>query len=598
MKNSREHQRSSKARTQHTHASRNHASRVFDASALVDDDAQAFDLESGSSSLSENSSDAQMDHSRAMRASHFSDYRTNIQEILSGSSRRQWSIAARGIVCGIAAGLLVVAYRAAIAYGNSWAVSLYAYLGAHPWSIIAWILAAIAAAWMISRLIAWEPMASGSGIPQVEGVLLLGLKMRWWSVLVVRFTAGIVCGFFGMSLGREGPSIQIGAASAAGVSSRMGRNKVEKDNFVAAGAAAGLSAAFSAPLSGMMFALEEVYKSFNPTVLFTATTAALTADLVSKIFLGFTPVLQFANVEQLDLHTYVWLIPLGIISGLTGAAINRMLLGMQTLYNRIPSMWRILIALGLALPVGLAFPLALGGGANLISYAERASGPILILAALLVVKMLFTSTSFGSGVPGGIFLPILTIGAVAGSLFARILGLFNFGDFSLSPRFVVTFTVLAMAGVLTSSVKAPITSMLLVIEMTGSLVHMFPVAAVTLIAFLVSDILHIKPIYHELLDRYLAKNTADSAHENSQHDNQSGILSLPVELGSTLIGRPVGAIDWPEDTSVIAIRRRGREFVPQESTVIHPGDGLVVIFRGQNQQTAREELSALCSPAY
>ncbi|WP_338068222.1 ClC family H(+)/Cl(-) exchange transporter [Alloscardovia theropitheci] len=531
-------------------------------------------------------------------------YRTHIQELLSGSYRRQWSIAARGIVCGIAAGLLVVAYRAAIAYGNSWSVGLYAYLAAHPFMICLWVVAAILAAILIAKLIAWEPMASGSGIPQVEGVLLWGLKMRWWSILIVRFTAGIICGFFGMSLGREGPSIQIGAASAAGATSRIERNAIERDNFIAAGAAAGLSAAFSAPLSGMMFALEEVYKSFNPTVLFTATTAALTADLVSKIFLGFTPVLQFANVEQLDLHTYIWLIPLGIVSGLIGSATNKMLLGTQSLYNRIPSIWRILIALAIALPVGMVFPLALGGGASLIQYAEQAGGTILVLASLLAVKMLFTSTSFGSGVPGGIFLPILTIGAVGGSLFARIAGLYDLGDFSVLSRYVATFTVLAMAGALAASVKAPITSMLLVIEMTGSLVHMFPVAAVTLIALLVSDILHIEPIYHVLLDRYMEKNShqentaADDNNSSHSSEAESGIISLPVELGSSIIGKSISDITWPRGTSVIAIRRRGKEFVPHKQTVIFPGDGLVVIVPGTDYKKTSEEIRALCSSVY
>ncbi|WP_449224237.1 ClC family H(+)/Cl(-) exchange transporter [Alloscardovia venturai] len=508
----------------------------------------------------------------------------------------QWSIAAKGIVGGGVAGALVVIYRAAIAYGNTWAISLYDYLGTHPVMIAVWALAVLVSAWIISRLIAWEPMASGSGIPQVEGVLLWGLKMRWWSILTVRFIAGIVCGFFGMSLGREGPSIQIGAAGSASVGNRLAKNKVENDNFIAAGAAAGLSAAFSAPLSGMMFALEEVYSSFSPTVLFTATTAALTADLISKVFLGFTPVLQFGTIAALDLHTYVWLIPLGIFAGLIGAAINKMLLGLQTLYGYISAFWRIVIAIGLALPVGLLCPLALGGGANLIQYAEQATTSLAFLATILIVKMLFTSTSFGSGVPGGIFLPILTIGAVAGSLFARTVGLLNFGSFSLPHNYVATFTVLAMAGALTASVKAPITSMLLVIEMTGSLVHMFPVAVVTFIALLVSDILHIDPIYHVLLERYMHKT--QPAREPAAVEDSAGILSLPVELGSSVIGKAIRDVDWPEHTMVIAVQRGGKEFIPHRGTVIHPGDSLVFLFRGKNQKIAREEVTALVSMAY
>ncbi|MDK8648809.1 ClC family H(+)/Cl(-) exchange transporter [Alloscardovia omnicolens] len=488
-------------------------------------------------------------------------------------------------MCGAGAGLLVVAYRAIIAYGNNWAVGAYQYMANRPLTILAFLLTAAAAAAAIAKLVAWEPMATGSGIPQVEGVLLWGLKMRWWSILFVRFTAGIVCGFFGMSLGREGPSIQIGAATAAGIGTRMSKNNVERDNFTAAGAAAGLSAAFSAPLSGMMFALEEVYRSFNPTVLLTATTAALTADLMSKIFLGFNPVLHFVSIEQLNLDSYAWLIPLGLVSGITGAAMNALLLGLQTAYSHIAVHWRLFIAIALALPVGIFLPLALGGGASLIAFAEQAASPLGMLVVLLLIKMLFTATSFGSGAPGGIFLPILTVGAVAGSIYARIA--------PISPQLIATFAVLAMAGTLTASVKAPITSMMLVIEMTGSLVHMLPVATVTLISLAVSDALRTQPIYHALLNRFMksSKPTVDKA-------SQSALISLPVELDSAVMGKAIGKINWPEHTAVISVRRGGKEFVPRATTVIQPGDGIVVMYTGEHQRQAREELNLLCSSAY
>ncbi|OTA25532.1 sodium:proton antiporter [Alloscardovia macacae] len=565
------------------------AHAVLDASALVDDDAQAFDLSSSAPGKRTSTHEpAPADAALTPSTTHRTAYRTHTQELLSGSHRLQWSTAAKGILCGVAAGLLVVAYRAAIAYGNSWAVGLYAFLAAHPLAIAGWAVAAILAAAAIAKLVTWEPMAAGSGIPQVEGVLLWGLKMRWWSILLVRFSAGIVCGFFGMSLGREGPSIQIGAAAAQGVAAKLGRSRVEQENFIAAGAAAGLSAAFSAPLSGMMFALEEVYRSFSPVVLFTATTAALTADFLSKLFLGFMPVLKFTAIAQMDLATYAWLVPLGVVSGLTGAAMNKLLLDMQTALGHLSAFWRILLALALALGVGLAFPLALGGGGSLIRFAEQGGGTMLLLAALLLVKMLFTATSFGSGVPGGIFLPILTVGAVAGSLFARTM------EFSLDQKYVSTFAVLAMAGALASSVKAPITSMLLVIEMSGSLVHMFPVAAVTLISLLVSDALHVKPIYHALLDRYMAKNHP----EKRESTVDSGLMALPVELGSSILGKAIRDVAWPADTQVVSVRRAGREFVPNARTIIHPGDGLVVLYTGTNQRTAREALSVLCSAAY
>ncbi len=157
---------------------------------------------------------------------------------------------------------------------------------------------------------------------------------------------------FGLSLGREGPSIQIGASGAQCVSHRLRghrREDMQEHYLVTAGAAAGLSAAFSAPLSGMMFALEGVHRSFSPAILMGATAASLTADFVSKYCFGLRPVLDFGDIGQLSLEEYVWLIPLGLVAGLVGSLMNRSLLGFQTLYGKLPAWSRPMIAIAMDL---------------------------------------------------------------------------------------------------------------------------------------------------------------------------------------------------------------------------------------------------------
>ena len=138
---------------------------------VVDDIADDFDLTNSTATTATNNENT-TPTTRALSRR----YRTHIQELLSGSHRRQWSIALRGIMCGAGAGLLVVAYRAIIAYGNNWAVVAYQYMANHPLTILAFLFTAAAATAAIAKLVAWEPMATGSGIPQVEGVLLWGLK--------------------------------------------------------------------------------------------------------------------------------------------------------------------------------------------------------------------------------------------------------------------------------------------------------------------------------------------------------------------------------------------------------------------------------------
>ena len=510
--------------------------------------------------------------------------KSKVYRTLSSLDKMKWRVALKGLLSGVVAGLLVVIYRLGIEFGTETAINLYAYIKVHPTLIIPWIILIAAVGSFIAWLIKLEPMAVGSGIPQVEGLLLYGLQIRWYTVLVVRFIAGILSSFFGLSLVREGPSIQIGASGSQAIAKKISKNKLEENYLITGGAAAGLSAAFSAPLSGIIFALEEVHRSFSPLILIAATTASLTADVISKCFFGLKPVLSFATIPQLPGNFYFWLIPLGILSGLTGILINKALLGFQALYKMIPLILRPCIALLIALPCGIFLPQVLGGGQNLIQLAENGDSGLSILLAFILVKFIFTCTSFGSGVPGGIFMPILSLGALSGSLFGIIAT-----HFGLPAEYIPDFAVCAMAGALSGSVKAPVTSILLTAEMTGSLIHMLPVAACSFIALLLSDMLKVTPIYEALLDRLVEKNK-----DTIKNEKTGGLLEIPVELGSTVAGNAICEIDWPQGTLIVGVRRGESEIVPNGNTEIMPGDYLVVISSESTYKDLNMYIRDLC----
>ena len=478
-------------------------------------------------------------------------------------------MAAAGIVIGLVSGLLVVVYRLGIEYGTDASRWIYARIRETPWLIAPWAVAAVAAALAIAWMVGKEPMAGGSGIPQTNGVVICGLKMRWQTILPVRFVGGLLGALFGLSLGREGPSIQIGASGAQCVSHRLrGRRRedMQEHYLVTAGAAAGLSAAFSAPLSGMMFALEGMHRSFSPAILMGATAASLTADFVSKYCFGLRPVLDFGTIGQLPLGEYGWLIPLGLVAGLVGSLMNRSLLGFQTLYGKLPAWSRPLIAIALALPIGIWLPDVLGGGSNLIAMAEHARVGLGMLCVLFVAKVLFTSTSFGSGAPGGIFMPILAVGSLAGGICGETLRQFG----NLPSDSVAIFAVCVM---------------------TGTLTHMLPVAAVAFIALLVSDLLRTKPIYGELLERYMRAQGGTTAIAN-RIDN--GIMELPVEMGATADGKLMRDVRWPYGCLVIGLRHGERQIVPHGDTRLRAGDYLVVLFSGEDESDARHAMRRLC----
>lgn len=246
-----------------------------------------------------------------------------------------------------------------------------------------------------------------------------------------------------------------------------------------------------------------------------------------------------------------------------------------------------LIAIALALPIGIWLPDVLGGGSNLIAMAEHARVGLGMLCVLFVAKVLFTSTSFGSGAPGGIFMPILAVGSLAGGICGETLHQFG----NLPSDSVAIFSVCVMTGTLAASVKTPITSILLAVEMSGTLTHMLPVAAVAFIALLVSDLLRTKPIYGELLERYMRAQGGATAIAN-RIDN--GIMELPVEMGATADGKLMRDVRWPYGCLVIGLRRGERQIVPHGDTRLRAGDYLVVLFSGEDESDARHAMRRLC----
>ena len=510
--------------------------------------------------------------------------KSRVFRLLSDLNQLKWSVTYKGIIAGLVSGLLVTLYRLGIEFGTEKAIHLYAFLREHPLYIMPWLLLIAAAGYIVYRLVKLEPYAKGSGIPQVEGIVLLGMKMKWYSILAVRFVAGILASFFGVSLGREGPSIQIGASGSQALAEKISKTKVEENYLITAGASAGLSAAFNAPLSGIIFALEEVHRTFSPNILIATTTAALTADVVSKYFFGLNPVLNFIAIPQLPIKYYFWLLFVGVLSGIMGALTNKSLLKFGIWYKRLPAFLRPSAALLLALPCGLFIPQVLGGGQSLIRMSEKAEAGISMLTVYLIVKLLFTCTSFGSGIPGGIFMPILSIGAMTGCIFGQAVT-----HLGLPAEYIPAFCVCAMAGVMSGSVKAPITSILLMAEMTGSLVHLLPVAAVAFIALLTSDLLKVSPIYEVLLERIADENVT-----SANAKKRGALIEISVELGSPVAGKKVKDVLWPEGTLIVSLCRGKTELVPNGDTQIIQGDYLVVLSSDQRYAEIHKALIALC----
>ncbi|MDF2883627.1 MAG: clcA [Clostridiaceae bacterium] len=478
-----------------------------------------------------------------------------------------------GICIGITSGLLIVLYRLSLEKAGVILNYVYKVISQDPILILPWILVLIVIGYIVGVMVKAEPMISGSGIPQVEGVLLRKLDMTWWRVIIGKFFGGVLSIGAGLSLGREGPSVQLGAAIGQGFSRIFKRIKVEEKYLITSGASAGLAAAFNAPLAGTMFALEEVHKNFSPLVLLSAISSALSADFIASGFLGLKPVFNFGDLSLLPLKYYYYVVLLAIIIGFLGVVFNKTLLSTQSLFIKqawLKKEFRIIIPLLISVVLGLFLPQVLGGGHELISSLTTGNFSLNILIIILIVKFLFTMASFGSGAPGGIFLPLLTIGALIGNTYGVVLMHF----FHFDAMYIDNFIILGMAGYFAAVVKSPITGTILITEMTGSFNHLLSLAIVAIISYIVADFLGSKPIYESLLERILQNKGAKISIGNKKN---KAILEFPVCIGSKLDEKKIKEIKWPSRCLLVAVKRGDEEIIPQGDTTIYPGDYLIVL---------------------
>lgn len=433
----------------------------------------------------------------------------NLLELLVDKRRFSLRLLLEGLAVGLGAGISISVFRYLLAGSEILRPVIYHNLreamadGQWQWLAL-YILSFIIIAYLLKLIVAREPMCTGSGIPQIKGILQGDMSMRWFSVLWSKIIGGVLAIGAGMSLGREGPSVQIGACVGQGLSQTSRRTGFESRILMTAGAGAGLAAAFNAPLAGVIFGLEEMQKTISPALLLTGITASITAATVTEVVFGMSPVFSMGYLLPLPLNLFDVLVVAGIVIGLLGRLFNIALAYSLNTYSRLglSGMKKPLVPLVLAGILGFVLPEILGGGNLLVDSLVVTDYTIGFLCLLFVGKFLFTMICFGSGVPGGIFLPMLVLGAAGGAVLAKLLVLAGL----LPAMYYADIIVFGMAAYFSSVVKSPVTGSILILEMTGSFQHMLALLVVSLTAYVISDLTGGRPVYDELLDRALGKS--------------------------------------------------------------------------------------------
>lgn len=433
----------------------------------------------------------------------------NLLELLVDKKRFSLRLLLEGLALGLGAGISISVFRYLLAGSEILRPVIYHNLrealadGQWQWLAL-YIPSFIIIAYLLKLIVAREPMCTGSGIPQIKGILQGDMSMRWFSVLWSKIIGGVLAIGAGMSLGREGPSVQIGACVGQGLSQTSRRTRFESRILMTAGAGAGLAAAFNAPLAGVIFGLEEMQKTISPALLLTGITASITAATVTEVVFGISPVFSMGYLLPLPLNLFDVLVVAGMVIGLLGRLFNIALAYSLNTYSRLglSGMKKPLVPLALAGILGFVLPEILGGGNLLVDSLVVTDYTIGFLCLLFVGKFLFTMICFGSGVPGGIFLPMLVLGAAGGAVLAKLLVLAGL----LPAMYYADIIVFGMAAYFSAVVKSPVTGSILILEMTGSFQHMLALLVVSLTAYVISDLTGGRPVYDELLDRALGKN--------------------------------------------------------------------------------------------
>lgn len=273
------------------------------------------------------------------------------------------------------------------------------------------------------------------------------------------------------------------------------------------GVAAGLAAAFSAPIAGAMFLVEEISFSFKPKKVVSVLAASFSADFMTILFFGNKPCLYLPVRGYFPLYAY-WTLPLiGIVLGLLAYCYQYVLLSLKPWFShikKIPAAYHSIIPLILIIPVGLWNSHLLGGSHVLITelFSQKLDtrlllGPwslVLIPIVLFIVRFVFSMLSYGSSVPGGIFMPILVLGAILGMICANVMIKANI----IPSMYFVHIMVISMAAYFGAIEKAPFTAIMLLTEMVGTVQQVLPLIIVTFVSYYVLDLLGGKPIYEAL----------------------------------------------------------------------------------------------------
>jgi len=395
------------------------------------------------------------------------------------------------ILIGALTGLAVVAF---ILLTERLGMRLYP-VGTAAWHRV--LIPVIGSLGMGYLLFRYFPDARGSGVPQTKAALFARDGVITLGTVFGKFFCTSATLASGIPLGREGPSVQVGAGIASVLGRRLGLKPEYVKALIPVGSAAAIAAAFNTPLAAVLFSLEEIMGDLNAPVLGSVVLASATSWVVLRLILGNNPLFQVPQYQLVHPLEFAIYAMLGVAGGLVSVAFTKLLLGMREKFLRLPrwTCWFQPLAGGLATGlIAWVLPQVLGVGYGYVGDALNGKMALKLMALLVVFKLLAVTVSYGSGNAGGIFGPSLFIGAMLGGTVGSVAHHF-LPAYTAVPG---AYALVGMGTLFAGIVRAPMTSVLMIFETTHDYAVIVPLMISNMVSFFISSRLQHQPIYEAL----------------------------------------------------------------------------------------------------
>ncbi len=505
-----------------------------------------------------------------------------------------------GSLTGLFVGTAVFFFKLIAEWLTEKSVEMYHAAQQNPWLVVAVAAGASVLAFVAALIQKWSSECRGGGIPRAEGVLRGILTFRWLRTAIAVTVNSWISFCVGLPLGSEGPSVLLGTAIGCGTGKLPLSHESWNRYIMTGGACAGFAVATAAPVTGLLFGLEEAHKRFTPMIFLMCGSSVLFGMVASNLWsalLGIEAEPLFNVSEYLGQFQMrdVWvLLLLGIFVAIVACGYNLTVFFMGKVFDgklkKAPQWAKLLTVFLLTVFVGVVAvgefdgtDVLFGGNALICKLVNPSSYSWTIILVLLVIRFFMIAFATSSGATGGVFIPMLSLGALTGALCGKL-----FVAMGMSEQLFGTVVLVSMVAFMGAATRAPLTALVFTLECTWSFSNLFYVAMTVFVSYLICEMFKVEPLYDVLLKRMTEKHNMGKTHKILK-------LTYVVADDAFAVSKSVRDVLWPANTKVsqIVADDRVKRMDDDGEKKIHGGDKVTLIVQTYDEQLTRAELEQI-----